>query len=179
MKLVDGSKVTIQTSHEFNLKRYLNVLRASNRVFMPCVSSTGHEPIWTIRVAPGVGKALPAKPTDKDIKDNDTICLTFEFDDNRRGYRDFYNDDRGFRRRDYPTIADRRLILAQSLDSSTWKELQVLVMAEETIDDQRASRTIVLNGQKVEVEIAAFNLDQLGMLLRFHIFDLPFCGNQF
>lgn len=179
MKLVDGSKVTIQTSHEFNLKRYLNVLRASNRVFMPCVSSTGHEPIWTIRVAPGVGKALPAKPTDKDIKDNDTICLTFEFDDNRRGYRDFYNDDRGFRRRDYPTIADRRLILAQSLDSSTWKELQVLVMAEEPIDDQRASRTIVLNGQKVEVEIAAFNLDQLGMLLRFHIFDLPFCGNQF
>ncbi|KAK0660881.1 hypothetical protein QBC41DRAFT_383282 [Cercophora samala] len=88
------------------------------KFFVPCISTSGHEPIWTIRKAPKGEKPLSAFPSTEPLGDNDTFCLTFDFINNNRGYRDFVDDERGYRRRDYPEATNDRLLLAQPVDGA-------------------------------------------------------------
>ncbi|OLN95525.1 hypothetical protein CCHL11_05146 [Colletotrichum chlorophyti] len=160
--LRDGSKITIRASHELNTKRFLAVIRTSANFFVPCISSSGHQHIWTIRKAPKANKPLPDEPTQNPLKDTDAFCLTFDFANNSRGYRDFVDDDRGYRRRDYPSATNNRLLLAQPIDTGGMFDRHTMLMADEVSTVDGICREIRVNGNSIGVDMAVFTLDLLG-----------------
>ncbi|KAI0392574.1 hypothetical protein F5Y17DRAFT_459707 [Xylariaceae sp. FL0594] len=158
--LLDGSSVSIRTSHDLSTRRYLGVIRTSGDFFVPCISTSGHTPIWTIRKAPKGDAPLPDAPSGKPLKDKDIFCLTFDFANNGRGYRDFFGDDRGYRRRDYPQATNNRLLLTQLL-STDFVKGNTLVMADEAMKDGAVARSIRVHGEDYFVDIATFTMDLL------------------
>src|SRR5690349_19747359 len=106
-------------------------MRTREGVFVPCISTSGHEPIWTIHNSNNVGaNGLSAPPSasaqklerrgqeqvqkqQQPLQETGHVCFTFEFEDNHRGFWDFSKNENGHRRRDYPRRTNSRLVLAQ------------------------------------------------------------------
>ncbi|KAF5507878.1 hypothetical protein CGCA056_v013515 [Colletotrichum aenigma] len=150
--LRDGSAVTIRTRRNryqpHFQPHFLSVLRTSAGFFTPCISTSGHEPVWRIRIAPGTKKTLPLLSETKDdlLKDGKLFCLTFEFKDNPHGYRDFVRDARGFR---------------NPGTSEAWKKRSCLLLDDEVLSEGKISRSLKVNGCEFGVSIASFWIDQL------------------
>ncbi|KAF4486935.1 hypothetical protein CGGC5_v006391 [Colletotrichum fructicola Nara gc5] len=151
--LRDGSAVTIRTRRNryqpHFQPHFLSVLRTSAGFFTPCISTSGHEPVWRIRIAPGTKKTLPPLLSDTKgdlLKDGKLFCLTFEFKDNPHGYRDFVRDARGFR---------------NPGTSEAWKKRSCLLLDDEVLSYGKISRSLKVNGCEFGVSIASFWIDQL------------------
>lgn len=161
-KLVDGSRVTIRTTSNLG-QRFLSVLRTSEDFFTPCITTSGHEPVWRLRFLPGCAKPLPKTHSREGllVKDNGRFCLTYEFADNPYGFRDFTKDERGFRERTAPRTANGRLVLVRPSGSALgWEDRTVFLLDKENSD---AAGTVPVDGNTdVKVTIATFYLDILG-----------------
>ncbi|KAK7973445.1 hypothetical protein PG988_007579 [Apiospora saccharicola] len=159
--LLDGSSVTIRASHDWSDRRFLTMLRTSGDFYVPCISTSGHDPMWTIRRAPDGNGPLPATPSRDPLKYNDTFCLTFDFWKNPRGYRDFFNDDRGYRRRNYPVATNNRLVLGYETSGNDKLPKSMLIMADEAIKQGDSTRIVKIDGAEVQVALATFKMDIL------------------
>ncbi|KAF4831923.1 hypothetical protein CGCTS75_v005023 [Colletotrichum tropicale] len=80
------------------------------------------------------------------LKDGKLFCLTFEFEDNPHGYRDFVRDARGFR---------------NPGTSEAWKKRSCLLLDDEVLSEGKISRSLKVNGCEFGVSIASFWIDQL------------------
>jgi hypothetical protein len=138
------------------------MLRTSDDFYVPCISTSGHDPIWTIRRAPDGNKPLPDVPTREPLKYSDIFCLTFDFWKNPRGLRDFFNDDRGYRRRSYPLAKNNRLILGFNTADAASLPKSMLLMADEGIKEGNTSRIVKIGATEVLVDLASFRMDILG-----------------
>ncbi|KAK8103221.1 hypothetical protein PG984_016367 [Apiospora sp. TS-2023a] len=159
--LLDGSSVTIRASHDWSDNRFLTMLRTSGDFYVPCISTSGHDPIWTIRRAPDDKKPLPATPSREPLRYNDTFCLTFDFWKNPRGYRDFFNDDRGYRRRSYPVATNNRLVLGNEIGGVKKLPKSMLIMADEAVKPGHSVRIVKIDNAEVQVALATFKMDIL------------------
>ncbi|KAF6839358.1 hypothetical protein CPLU01_01778 [Colletotrichum plurivorum] len=158
--LVDGSRVTIRTI-DFE-HRFLSVLRTSEYFFTPCITTSGHEPVWRVRFLEDHTKPLPQTKSMKGlpVKENGRFCLTYEFADNPYGFRDFTKDERGFSERVAPRTGCGRLVLVRpSGTAQGWEDRTVFLLDTEGRD---AEGTVRVDGNTdVKVTAAMFYLDIL------------------
>ncbi|KAK1990669.1 hypothetical protein LX36DRAFT_716610 [Colletotrichum falcatum] len=126
--LVDGSTVAISLKRTPQTPRFLSALRTSAGLFVPCIA-TPEQFVWRTR---------------KPLEHNPALCLTFEFGDNPRGYRDFTEDDRGSHTVEFPTSDSKRLNLVQSRSPP---------------QSGPPTRAMTLDDMEVLVDIAKFNTD--------------------
>lgn len=138
------------------------MLRTSSDFYVPCISTSGHDPVWTIRRAPDGNGPLSAIPSHEPLKYNDIFCLTFDFWKNTRGYRDFFNDDRGYRRPDYPVATNSRLVLGYETSGDNRLPKSMLIMTDEAIMQGDSTRIVKIDSAQVQVALATFKMDILG-----------------
>lgn len=139
---------------------YLTMMRTKEQAFVPCVSTSGHEHIWTIRSSTTLkSTGLTNVPTSVPLGDNNPICLTFEFADNAFGYRDFHNDEQGLRHRHYPSHTNGRLVLAQAhpdiVADTLWRYMFM-------VDEKNDTALKLGTSRPYRANIAEFYLDVLG-----------------
>ncbi|KAK1633921.1 hypothetical protein BDP81DRAFT_379200 [Colletotrichum phormii] len=162
-QLVDGSMVTIRSGGDSQTPWFLSVLRTSAGIFVPCIT-TSEQFIWRIRevLRPNSTKStIPRQSSFKPLRHDARLCLTFEFADNPRGYRDFKDDDRGFRNVEYPDSDTGRLFLVESTKrSDTWPDRRVLLLADGSVfRSESCARIMDLDDAEISVRIAHFNID--------------------
>ncbi|KAK1700797.1 hypothetical protein BDP55DRAFT_644197 [Colletotrichum godetiae] len=162
-QLVDGSMVTIRSGGDSQTPWFLSVLRTSAGIFVPCIT-TSEQFVWRIRevLRPNSTKStIPRQSSFKPLRHDARLCLTFEFLDNPRGYRDFKDDDRGFRNVEYPDSDTGRLFLVESTKrSDTWPDRRVLLLADGSVfRSESCARIMDLDDAEISVRIAHFNID--------------------
>lgn len=169
-QLIDGSKVTIRSKRASGWDAFLTVMRTEEGVFVPCISTSGPEPVWTIHraariamngPAPAPAPASSASRDAKALRERDSVCFTFGFDDNRGGYRDFSADKLGHRRHNYPPHTNRRLVLSQT-PCEVGPIADYLFMVDEKKEPSEVARTLRIGNRNVMVAMAEFYMDVLG-----------------
>ncbi|OHE97201.1 hypothetical protein CORC01_07455 [Colletotrichum orchidophilum] len=159
-QLVDGSMVTIRSGRD--TQRFLSVLRTSSGIFLPCIT-TSEQFIWRVRdvsLPKSLKTAIAGKSSSNPLRHDASLCLTFEFADNPRGFRDFKDDVRGFRNVDYPFKT--RLVLVESLSKTViWPDRRVLLLADgdDLLSNSTTTRIMDLDDAEISVRTAKFNID--------------------
>ncbi|GKT60168.1 hypothetical protein ColTof3_07507 [Colletotrichum tofieldiae] len=162
-RLVDGSTVTIRSGRDPQTPWFLSVLRTSAGLFVPCIT-TSEQFVWRIRevLGPTPSKStISVNPSLSPLKHDASLCLTFDFEDNPRGYRDFKDDYRGFRNVDFPPSDSKRLVLVESPNKSdVWQDRGVLLLANgDDLKADSSTRVMTMDDIEISVRIAQFRID--------------------
>ncbi|TIC92698.1 hypothetical protein CH35J_010230 [Colletotrichum higginsianum] len=163
-RLVDGSTVTISSARSPQSPWFLSVLRTNAGLFMPCMT-TSEQFVWRVRevLRPSSSSktTVGERPSLQPLKHDAWLCLTFDYDDNPRGFRDFKDDDRGSRNVEFPESESRQLVLVEAPNKSdSWEDRGVLLLSNgDDLKPDSSPRVMTLDDVEISVKIAQFRID--------------------
>lgn len=163
--------MTISSARSPQSPWFLSVLRTNAGLFMPCMT-TSEQFVWRVRevLRPSSSSktTVGERPSLQPLKHDAWLCLTFDYDDNPRGFRDFKDDDRGSRNVEFPESESRQLVLVEAPNKSdSWEDRGVLLLSNgDDLKPDSSPRVMTLDDVEISVKIAQFRIDVRGKLSR-------------